>query len=256
MNSFPDLFSFCTNSEAKVSDVWSRQGWNLTFRRHLNVWEVGRVAEMLQVLDSFKGIVAEQDTIRWKHARDGKLTVRRLCTKKVKELPGCSTGPWGQIWKNKIPSKINCFTWLVVRRACLTHEKLQGRDFQIASWCSLCNEAEETNNHLFLHCNITAQRWALFLSTSHTLWTMPEHTSDLLSCWIRRGGSKSQKKWWNIIPPCIWWTIWRERNNRCSENIANSVQKLKWNCIKTFYFWCKEDGIEEAGQLLDFIDSL
>ncbi|WMV18075.1 hypothetical protein MTR67_011460 [Solanum verrucosum] len=28
---------------------------------------------------------------------------------------------------------------------------------------------------------------------------MPEHTADLLSCWIRKKGSKSQKKWWRIF---------------------------------------------------------
>ena len=85
----------------------------------------------------------------------------------------------------------------------LHHEKLKGRGFYIASWCSHCNETEETNNHLFLHCKVTTQLWNLFLGLTHTEWTMPEHTADLLSCWISRGGRKSKKKW-SIIPSCIW----------------------------------------------------
>ncbi|WMV55279.1 hypothetical protein MTR67_048664 [Solanum verrucosum] len=87
-------------------------------------------------------------------------------------------------------------------------------------------------------------------------WIMPEHTSDLLSCWISRGGRKSKKKWWSIIPSCIWWCIWKERNSRCYDNKANSIEKVKWNCLTTFYFWCKEEGIEEAAQILDFIGTL
>lgn len=38
---------------------------------------------------------------------------------------------------------------------------------------------------------------------------MPEHTADLLSCWNRRGGNKSRKKWWRTVSACIWWPVWR-----------------------------------------------
>lgn len=110
------------------------------FRRLLNDWEVGRVAELLQVLDGCKDISEEKDSIRWKHARDGKFSVRRLYMKEVKELPGVMLGPWKMIWKNRTPTKIKCFTWLVARRACLRQENLEKRGFQIASCCSLCKE--------------------------------------------------------------------------------------------------------------------
>ncbi|KAG5619467.1 hypothetical protein H5410_019291 [Solanum commersonii] len=35
-------------------------------------------------------------------------------------------------------------------------------------------------------------------------WTMPEHTDDLLSCWIRMGRSKSWVRWWKTVLACIW----------------------------------------------------
>ncbi|KAG5569956.1 hypothetical protein H5410_059722 [Solanum commersonii] len=111
------------------------------------------------------------------------------------------------------------------------------------------NLLNETNSHLFLHCRVTGQLWSLFLRLTGNSWTMPEHTADLLSCWIRRGGSKSQKKWWRIIPACIWWSVWKERNGRCYENKSNSIQKVKENCIAHLYFWCKQECIEEVEQL-------
>lgn len=52
---FPDLFSLCTNPEETVAEVWSTDGWNIVFRRHLNDWEIGRVGELLQVLNDFNG---------------------------------------------------------------------------------------------------------------------------------------------------------------------------------------------------------
>uniref|UniRef100_A0A0V0HCA6 Putative ovule protein n=1 Tax=Solanum chacoense TaxID=4108 RepID=A0A0V0HCA6_SOLCH len=70
---------------------------------------------------------------------------------------------------------------------------------------------------------------------------MPEHTSDLLSCWIRREGSKTQKQWWRVIPSCIWRTVWKERNGRCFEDRFNSMQKIKENCITNFHFGVKKE---------------
>ena len=81
---------------------------------------------------------------------------------------------------------------------------------------------------------------------------MPEHTADLLTCWMRRGGSKKQ----NLVPSCIWWSVWKERYNRCFENITNPMQKVKENCINTLYLWCKEEGIDEVEQPVDFLDYL
>ncbi|WMV45334.1 hypothetical protein MTR67_038719 [Solanum verrucosum] len=157
------------------------------------------------------------------------------------------------IWKIKVSLKVACFTWLVIRRACLTHEVLQRRGIQICSKCYMCRQKRETNSHLFLHCTFTAQIWSMFLNFLEVKWTMPEHTADLLSCWIRRGGSKRQKTWWNLIPHCIWWTVRKERNSRNFEDISNSIHKVKWNCIVSLYFWCKEIGLEDSDQLLEFI---
>lgn len=133
---------------------------------------------------------------------------------------------WRNVRKNIAPTKVKCFTWLVVRKACLTHEVLQKKGRVVVTRCFLCNETRETNNHLFLHCKFTAQLWNMFFSLTKTVWTMPEHTADLMSCWMKRGGSKSQKKWWRIIPSCIWWSVWRERNGRCFEDKISSVQSM------------------------------
>ena len=116
------------------------------------------------------------------------------------------------------------------------------------------HEKEETNNHLFLHCRVTIQMWRMVYIISQEPWVMPEHTADLLSCWKKR--EKDTKKWWSIVPACVWWAIWRERNLRCHENITNTMQKVKENCINMFLFWCKEKGIEVAEQLVDFLGSM
>ena len=144
--------------------VWTRVEFQL--QKVLNDWEIGSSRDATNA-GWFKGTNLEVDVMIWKHNHDGMLSVSRLYNRKVKELPGEISGPWSKVWKNKVPTKVRCFSWLVARRACLTHEKLQRRGFEIASWCSLCNETNETNSHLFLHCKVTAQLWAIFLSRTH-----------------------------------------------------------------------------------------
>lgn len=77
--------------------------------------------------------------------------------------------PWkiGVHHGNTAPTKAKCFTWLVVRKVCLTHERLQRTKFHIACRCFLCCEKGETSSHIFLHCKFTSQLW------SYGPWSQP-----------------------------------------------------------------------------------
>nr|XP_016509696.1 PREDICTED: uncharacterized protein LOC107827136 [Nicotiana tabacum] len=58
---------------------------------------------------------------------------------------------------------------------------------------------------------------------------MPGTTCDLLRCWNNVGGWGRKKRWWRAIPACIWWNVWKERNDRCFEDRRSSLQKIKFN---------------------------
>lgn len=75
LKSFPDLMLLSSNTEATVGECRSPQGWNLTFKKHFNNWEVDRVENML------KSSLADPDSLRWKHIEDDILTVNRLYKK-------------------------------------------------------------------------------------------------------------------------------------------------------------------------------
>jgi len=38
-----------------VGEVWDAHGWNLSFRRHLDDWEIDNLAEFYNTLNLFKG---------------------------------------------------------------------------------------------------------------------------------------------------------------------------------------------------------
>lgn len=43
----------CNRTDATIHECWYAQGWNLSFKRHLNDWEVERVASLLKDIETF-----------------------------------------------------------------------------------------------------------------------------------------------------------------------------------------------------------
>ena len=93
----------------------------------------------------------------------------------------------------------------------------------------------------FLHCTWTEQLWRMFICLKEIRWVKPGSIKGILSSWNRDGNASDKEKRWKLVPACIWWTIWNERNNRSSENWQNSLQKIKMDCLALFNFWCKQD---------------
>lgn len=123
--SFPDLYSICTNPDAKVCDCWSAQGWDLSFQRLLNYWEIEGVASLLGKLGDARLDTNAGDRVIWKHNKDGKFTVNIAYKRRILRGDGRVQYQWKNIWRGSIPTKVKCFTWLVIKRASLNQEVLQ-----------------------------------------------------------------------------------------------------------------------------------
>ncbi|WMV25638.1 hypothetical protein MTR67_019023 [Solanum verrucosum] len=188
---------------ATISQIKNAQGWNLSFRRFLNDWEVERMIQFYNTLEQAKSLNFEEDRLLWKMDKDGKFKV-----KSAYKLLDISTEtkegwPWKMIWKGKIPHKVACFTWLVAHQAVLTQDNLMKRGRQLCSRCFFCEAETETVNHLFLHCKVTEKLWQWFINLRGIRWAMPRHTVEALACWNRDGNQSGHKERWKIVPACI-----------------------------------------------------
>lgn len=154
------------------SDCWTEKGWDLSFRRLLNDWEIERVAKLLEGVGTFAGTNNTPDAVKWAHSKGGIFSVGRAYRKEGNVQVNNNQRLWKRVWKNSAPTKVKCFTWLVDRKACLTRQVLWKKGKIIISWCSLCGKTGETKNHLFLHCPFTTQIWSMFLNISSVEWTI------------------------------------------------------------------------------------
>jgi hypothetical protein len=61
-------------------------------------------------------------------------------------------GPWRRIWKSWAPLKCKFFVWLVVKSRCWTSDRLAKRGLPHPTACPLCDQAEETIQHVMISC--------------------------------------------------------------------------------------------------------
>ncbi|KAG5585966.1 hypothetical protein H5410_046400 [Solanum commersonii] len=105
-----DLFSICNNPETRVCESWTTQGWDISFRRLLNDWEVDRVASFLGKLGGTNLVTNAPDRVIWKYNKDGKFTVNSAYKKGIQVAVRGYHHHWKSIWRGLIPTKVKCFT--------------------------------------------------------------------------------------------------------------------------------------------------
>jgi len=178
----PEIYNLNQQKEATVAEVKDNQGWNLSFRRRLNDWEIDKLEDFYKSLEQASNLDAKEDSLQWLRANNGKFTIKSAYRHFDRPAEMLLPWPWKMIWKINVPHKVACFTWLVAREAVLTQDNLMKRGRQLCSRCFFCEIETETKNHLFLHCRVTEKLWQVFLNLRGISWSMPRHTSDFLAC--------------------------------------------------------------------------
>ena len=76
----------------------------------------------------------------------------------------------------------------------ITLDQLKRRERALANRCCLCEEDEETIDHLLIHYKIARMLWDLFLTTGGTSWVFPCSVNHTLLAWQRASMGKKRKK--------------------------------------------------------------
>jgi hypothetical protein len=59
---------------------------------------------------------------------------------------------WNNIWKRRVPPKVNVFAWKLCRDALLTKHVKYIRKMEVEDICNLCGLAPETSYHSTVAC--------------------------------------------------------------------------------------------------------
>jgi hypothetical protein len=100
--------------------------------------------------------------------------------------------------------------------------------------CCLCKRNGKPVDHLLLHCNVASAIWSAFFSCFGLSWVMPRSVVDLLNCWWSFGKLRSSAVW-KMVPTCLFWCVWKERNDRCFIDRERTLGQILSLFYKTLY---------------------
>ena len=84
---------------------------------------------------------------------------------------------------------------------------------------------------------------------------MPQSVVELLAYWQDKLGRHQNGHIWLIVPHCLIWCLWRERNNRCFENNERYIPDLKLFFFRISLNWLVALQNQSFTYFLDFLDS-
>ncbi|KAG6729257.1 hypothetical protein I3842_01G018300 [Carya illinoinensis] len=236
---FSALFRVARDKEVSVAEVMGMVGeqiqWNINFSWAAHDWELNSFAAFYSLLYSLKRSNQHADLLWWKPTSKGCFSVRSFFTSLSQGSP--IQFPWKKIWRHKAPPQAAFFVWNASLGKILTTDNLRKRRVIIVDWCCMCKKGGESVDHLLLHCEVARGLWNEILSRLDLGWVMPESVVAVLDCWTDLRGIQQIKAMWKMIPICIMWCIWQERNERTFEDKERSMEELKAFFFRTLCTW-------------------
>ena len=121
----------------------------------------------------------------------------------------------------------------------LTLDLLKRRGIPLVNRCFLCEEEEETIDHLLIHFLRAKMLWNLFLAIMDYNWVFPLTVCQSLLAWQSASVGKKRKRVWLTASLCLFWMLWNERNRAAFENDTPSALRMKSSFLFTLWSWAK-----------------
>lgn len=94
--------------------------------------------------------------------------------------------------------------------------------------CALCDQADETTDHLLCSCVFTCEIWTRLLASVGIQHLAPQPTSSLADWWlmVREAVPADGRRAFDSLALVASWIMWKERNGRTIDNIARTTSQV------------------------------
>ena len=155
----------------------------------------------------------------------------------------------------KLPRRVSFFVWTAAWNRILTEDNLSLRGFDFVDWCIMCHCCSETVDHLLLHCGKAYRLWCFVFRTFAISWVPSRTVQDCLFSlwnWLRKLSSNI----WNLVPLCLMWCIWKDRNRQTFEDLDRSEDQLLALFAGSLFDWAGARGLTSSDSIPFFFSPL
>ena len=131
------------------------------------------------------------------------------------------------MWQSNVPPRVAFFSWSASLGKILITDNLHKRRIIVLDWCYMCKRCGELVDHLLLHCPVAFELWSLVFCLFGIHWVMPHKVIELFESWQGQFGRHRNIDFWRLVPHCLMWCIWSERNARCFGQCEQSLLEIK-----------------------------
>lgn len=133
---------------------------------------------------------------------------------------------YDHILNSKAPAKCKCFLWLVIRCRCWTADRLRKRGLGHPEKCPLCDQEQETIDHLLLGCVTAREVWFQLLNAWNKVDWLPTINSELAEWWSLLNVVGKQRQELATVVTLTAWCIWKQRNKVVFEGEVGTANKI------------------------------
>jgi hypothetical protein len=198
----------------RTCEALQNMSWTWDLRGALTVAVFVKYVELYQQLD---GVVLQQgvpDSHVWKLSASGQYFSNSAY--KALFQGAVSFGPADRVWKTWAPAKCKFFMWLVEHNKCWTTDKLGKRGMDHSDHCPLCDQQEESINHLLISCVFVRQLWDGLLRAAGLQELAPQLSEMVLEDWWRVSSHRVMgqiRSGFNTLVILGSWVLWKHKNN-------------------------------------------
>jgi hypothetical protein len=140
-------------SQPQPNQTDPQSGWDTTISAVMGYFGGGRVIPRGQ----------EPDQHMWRHEASGQFSSKSCCN--ILFVGSTIFEPWKRLWKTLATPKCKFFLWLAMKNKCWTADRLEKRGLPHPEVCPLCDQEQETIQHLLNTCIFSSQFWHSILSS-------------------------------------------------------------------------------------------
>ncbi|XP_058760550.1 uncharacterized protein LOC131633894 [Vicia villosa] len=216
---------FHQSLQVKVKDWFSNGSWVIPGS------VLTALPELINITSKISS-TAENDTLIWRAAEDGMLTVKLAYAYILKPH---QSHKWISFpWHRDIPPSQSMVVWRLIHKRMPSDDNLKIRGLSFPSMCSLCKSSEESAFHIFFDCTYAKKLWN-WLAVKLQFHSF-HNFEDCLN-WIQRSWSNQAKVVSIAIITNIIHHIWKARNSarfedtqisfeRCCSNVTTAVRLI------------------------------
>ncbi|CAL4948729.1 unnamed protein product [Urochloa decumbens] len=212
-----------TKKSRTVAQALTQDRWVRDITGGLSVLAVVEYLHLWPVITAVHLTPGVEDAMRWRWTSSGQFSASSA----YKALQLGRTTFYGAqcIWKSWAPLQVKLFFWLATRGRIWTADRRKRRGLDAHDKCFLCDQVDETANHLIVSCPVAREVWWRVLSWAKCSCTFLAGEAGIQEWWehLLSIQPHQRRKGVSTLFMITGWQLWKERNARLFDRTASST---------------------------------